>query len=898
MNGVPCESVPTAPIQVTIQSVPTAGAIAISQTICSGEDPAAFTSTTAGTGDGTITYRWELNKNLGSPSWSTVLGQSGATYDIPAGLTATTQYRRITISTLNSVSCESSPTPTVQVTILPINTVTAAPPQELCINTPLAPITHATTGATGIANNGVSGANGLPAGVSATRSGNTITISGTPTAEGIFNYSIPLTGGCGLVNATGTITILNPSYPISNISVVNPPFGTPPYTSTFTVFSPGFMPGTYTLTYSTSGINQGANRTLTATVTTAGQLTFSSLPYTTEGTTLLTILSIQRSTDLCPYSPPNSTAPYGVNCSSEFIGNDIFYVPAGVSKVTIQAFGSNPVNSETMAVLPSGVIFIVFNGTDVFATEAPPSVPIADRLAQAIVRNISPNGRLVFNYDCTPLPCSESTDVVQYTDDEGFTIIRFTGECDWIAPDGLDEFEVLVVGGGGGGGFGDAAGGGGGGAVIYQKYTGITMNGFPGLQGAGFLVTPGGVGLRATSTTQSRNGFGSTFTGPLFSHSGGTFATLDALGGGGGGSTSTNSAFRQGANGASGGGGGASGTFQSSGGGGSAGYSGGNGNAESFGTSGAGGGGASSAGASGSSSGGVIMNGGIGGNGEERTISGDAIYYGAGGGATSSGAIVNLSGSGGSPYLATNGNQLYAGGSGNNNGIGQLASTYGSGGGAGRLGGASGFQGVVYVRYPNFRILPIEFLYFNAKYNSVNRSGDLTWATAKEWENDRFEIERAVNNVKEWENLGEISGTGFSDSPVAYDFKDQKLPLAGGNIFYRLKQVDFDGDFTYSDTRAIKVEALPGTTRWRVFPNPTSGRPFNIKILDPSAYNDEEITLRVIATTGQFDTIEVVEMRNMGAQVSDLFESKAAGMYTIEISWGDHREYHKVILSR
>jgi hypothetical protein len=153
--------------------------------------------------------------------------------------------------------------------------------------------------------------------------------------------------------------------------------------------------------------------------------------------------------------------------------------------------------------------------------------------------------------------------VFQYNDTEGFTIIRFTGACDWVAPDGLDEFEVLVVGGGGGGGFGDAAGGGGGGAVIYQKYTEIAMNGFLGLQGAGFLVTPGGRGLGATTSTQSQNGFQSSFTGPLFSHTGGTFATLDALGGGGGGSTKNNPAFRQGANGASGGGGAALGPLQS-----------------------------------------------------------------------------------------------------------------------------------------------------------------------------------------------------------------------------------------------------------------------------------------------------------------------------------------------
>ena len=68
-------------------------------------------------------------------------------------------------------------------------------------------VTHATTGATGIFNDNVTGANGLPAGVQAHWASNTITISGTPSASGTFSYSIPLTGGCGSVNAIGTITV-------------------------------------------------------------------------------------------------------------------------------------------------------------------------------------------------------------------------------------------------------------------------------------------------------------------------------------------------------------------------------------------------------------------------------------------------------------------------------------------------------------------------------------------------------------------------------------------------------------------------------------------------------------------------------------------------------------------
>jgi hypothetical protein len=125
-----------------------------------------------------------------------------------------------------------------------------------------------------------------------------------------------------------------------------------------------------------------------------------------------------------------------------------------------------------------------------------------------------------------------------------------------------------------------------------------------------------------------------------------------------------------------------------------------------------------------------------------------------------------------------------------------------------------------------------------------------------------------------------------------------KLPLAGGTIFYRLKQLNFAGDSTFSDTKAIKVEALPGTTFWRVYPNPTSGTPFNIEWMNKMSFGDEKITLRAIAPTGQFQVFQVEDIPGMGALISDWFKTQAAGIYTLEIAWGDKREYHKVILKR
>lgn len=101
----------------------------------------------------------------------------------------------------------SNPQRTGTITVNPDATInlTSAPPttnQEFCFNNPLTPITYAVGG-------GGSGATvtGLPAGVTGTFAGGTVTISGIPTVSGVFNYTVTTTGICVQATATGTITI-------------------------------------------------------------------------------------------------------------------------------------------------------------------------------------------------------------------------------------------------------------------------------------------------------------------------------------------------------------------------------------------------------------------------------------------------------------------------------------------------------------------------------------------------------------------------------------------------------------------------------------------------------------------------------------------------------------------
>ena len=192
--------------QVIVNNV-TGGTVVTNQIFCAPANPLEFTESVASTGDGLETYQWQSSTTDCSTNFSNIVGATATTYDPPAGLTTTTFYRRVTTSTLNSILCTANSN-CITVTISPDNTVGPPSPTPIvCINTLMINITHTTTGATGIANDGIAGANGLPPGVAASWAANTITISGTPTVAGTFNYSILLTGGCGTTNATGMITV-------------------------------------------------------------------------------------------------------------------------------------------------------------------------------------------------------------------------------------------------------------------------------------------------------------------------------------------------------------------------------------------------------------------------------------------------------------------------------------------------------------------------------------------------------------------------------------------------------------------------------------------------------------------------------------------------------------------
>lgn len=106
------------------------------------------------------------------------------------------------------------------------------------------------------------------------------------------------------------------------------------------------------------------------------------------------------------------------------------------------------------------------------------------------------------------------------------------------------------------------------------------------------------------------------------------------------------------------------------------------------------------------------------------------------------------------------------------------------------------------VYYETF--LPVGLVSFTTK--SLSRSIDLHWETAWEEGNSHFEVQRSGSNLN-FSTLGFLSGKNNSTDLVQYDFSD-KAPLPGYN-YYRLKQHDFNGTFTFSEVVKAKKSITP-----------------------------------------------------------------------------------------
>lgn len=169
----------------------------------------------------------------------------------------------------------------------------------------------------------------------------------------------------------------------------------------------------------------------------------------------------------------------------------------------------------------------------------------------------------------------------------------------------------------------------------------------------------------------------------------------------------------------------------------------------------------------------------------------------------------------------------------NNSGFGvAIASNYIFG-----FGGTSVFIDAVTINVTTQAPLPVELTAFDGK--QVDDNVELTWTTNSEINNNYFEIQKSTDGFV-FQAIGQVSGHGNSSSIHNYTFTDEST--RSGKYYYRLKQIDFDGTFAYSDIIVVESKLKSEII---FYPNPATTA---VKFKNVKA---SEFTAKVYGVSGE-----------------------------------------------
>lgn len=148
-----------------------------------------------------------------------------------------------------------------------------------------------------------------------------------------------------------------------------------------------------------------------------------------------------------------------------------------------------------------------------------------------------------------------------------------------------------------------------------------------------------------------------------------------------------------------------------------------------------------------------------------------------------------------------------------------------------------------YISLVDYSTIPVELTSFTA--NVIGSSVELIWSTATETNNQGFEILRSAQNDNDWQQIGFVPGFGTTTEPKSYGYSDQSVN--SGKYYYRLKQIDFDGSFKYSDVVEAEVSLPTIFALEQNYPNPfnpTTSIRFSLPV-------DARVTMTVYNLVGE-----------------------------------------------
>ena len=151
--------------------------------------------------------------------------------------------------------------------------------------------------------------------------------------------------------------------------------------------------------------------------------------------------------------------------------------------------------------------------------------------------------------------------------------------------------------------------------------------------------------------------------------------------------------------------------------------------------------------------------------------------------------------------------------------------------------------------------VPVELVSFSAE--AFSSQVNLIWSTATELNNLGFEVERST--AEEWSTIGFVRGKGTTTEIQNYSFIDDLFGLSALKILYRLKQIDFNGTYSYSDEIEVNLNPLSFSLEQN-WPNPFN----NSCVIRYSIPKSSQVTLKIFNTLGEEIATLVNEEKPVG----------------------------------
>jgi len=189
-----------------------------------------------------------------------------------------------------------------------------------------------------------------------------------------------------------------------------------------------------------------------------------------------------------------------------------------------------------------------------------------------------------------------------------------------------------------------------------------------------------------------------------------------------------------------------------------------------------------------------------------------------------------------------------------------------------------------------FISLPVELTSFTASASGSDVT--LNWATATETNNQMFEIERRIEHGQ-FTTIGYVEGHGTTTETQNYQFIDNISDIQATSLSYRLKQIDYDGSYEYSDIVEVTNLAPTDFALHQNYPNP-----FNpVTTISYSLPVKSQVELVVYNTLGESVT-QLVNEEKVAGRYEAKFDATAlpSGIYFYRIRAGSFTETRKMIL--